>query len=96
VRIAFYTGRELATNEMQNAPIPPSAPALSTTSRSVWIALLRNRRTKTTRARTRTALRSVSVLLREKGKESVNLDIVFHLQHCATQCAAPKLFRMLK
>jgi hypothetical protein len=23
-------------------------------------------------------------------------SLVFHLQHCATQCAAPKLFRMLK
>ena len=24
------------------------------------------------------------------------VDLVFHLQHCATQCAAPKLWRLLK
>ena len=26
----------------------------------------------------------------------ISVWIVFHLQHCATQCAAPKLFRILK
>ena len=26
----------------------------------------------------------------------VALSLVFHLSHCATQCAAPKLFRVLK
>jgi hypothetical protein len=31
-------GREMAANEMQNAPTPPCALALSTTSRSVWSA----------------------------------------------------------
>lgn len=25
-----------------------------------------------------------------------NMDTVFHLAHCATQCAAPKLFAQLK
>ncbi|KAK0514141.1 hypothetical protein JMJ35_003863 [Cladonia borealis] len=31
-----------------------------------------------------------------KGPKEDCVEEFFHLQHCATQCAAPKLFRMLK
>jgi len=33
---------------------------------------------------------------KHKGPKEDCVEEFFHLQHCATQCAAPKLFKMLK
>lgn len=86
---------------IQNAQSLPNAEATSITTMN---ALNASRHITKTRSSTRgtirrTVLKSVSPY--QDGKKlgsdaNIVMAAVFHLQHCATACAAPKLFKQLK
>lgn len=51
---------------------------------------------KSTLIMTVSTTRSNLSAVRSESLHFTNIDLVFHLTHCATACAAPKLWRELK